>query len=74
MKLTEWFPSSVKPVRPGVYRVKGQRGGCLPGYAYFDGSRWGYSMTTVDEAVGKIAKHHRLAYQNKQWRGLAEKP
>ena len=55
MKLTEWFPSYIKPVRSGVYEFK-----CtwLAGYAYWDNDkkRW---------ANGDLCQYQ--AHKNRQW-------
>lgn len=70
MKLTEWFPSGVKPARRGVYEVESIFGG--RGFAYFNGRIWGWRRGTVIDAT--LWKNRDDASQDKRWRGLAEKP
>lgn len=68
-KLTQWFPPSVKPARPGVYEL----GGTYRGeWAYFDGLRWGWASHSRSAAAAQFHTHG--ASQNKPWRGLAERP
>ncbi len=64
MKLTEWFPADVKPVRPGYYSVKytSPTIGDFP--AWFDGTYWRLFPESTK----------RFKNQSREWRGLAEKP
>ncbi len=71
MKLTEWFPGDVKPVRKGVYQKMCGHGKEL-GYQYWDGANWGYWEETPDAAVRERGKAVETEFE--EWRGLAEKP
>lgn len=70
-QLTDWFPASVKPLRPGVYEVKNT----------YDTTRWfsffdGYEFKWWDMTVG-AAFSRRAAETNAEadfWRGLAADP
>lgn len=70
MKLTEWFPSYVKPARRGVYCVMSAQDDL--GYAYFDGRLWGWREGSVRSA--NRMRETGGADQEKRWRGLAKKP
>lgn len=72
MKLTEWFPGHIKPVRPGVYQQLSAVDKTL-GYQRWDGANWSSWYSTVEGAAKAtdVAAH---PFQNDQWRGLAEKP
>ncbi len=70
MKLTEWFPSDVKPARRGVYCVMSAHDDL--GYAYFNGRLWGWRVRSVREA--NLDRRTDGADQEKRWRGLAKKP
>ena len=67
--LTPWFPADVKPVRPGVYRVK-YFGDC--GYAFWDGKRWGWAQLSIRKAI--VEAEPSTAAQEKVWRGLNKEP
>jgi hypothetical protein len=70
MKLTEWYPAHIKPVRKGVYETS--RSGRL-GYSYWTGRQW-----TNQSRYAAYADRHKTwitgANQKKNWRGLAEPP
>jgi hypothetical protein len=62
-RLTEWFRPDVKPTIPGLYD-------CKSIYGTFNGSRWWW-----DGEVWLYAeKEVPLFHQDREWRGLAEKP
>jgi hypothetical protein len=74
MKLTEWYPSHILPVRHGVYKTKHLVYDSLrpvplvakEGYSYWCGY-WSY--TAKDAAwAERIAKPSQI--QNKQWQGV----
>lgn len=79
IRLTEWFPADVKPVRVGVYEVNDNNAYEFPMYAYWDGVRFGYR--TVD-SFGEGAVERAFRFRNAKttlpalvpWRGLAEQP
>jgi hypothetical protein len=70
MKLTPWFPASVKPVRAGVYQSKEP---FLTWYRYWDGEYWCSGGTTPIAAK----RHANMRFDEtppEPWRGLAEEP
>jgi hypothetical protein len=72
MKLTPWFPANVKPVRAGVYEVKGD-----PKYKwhrYWDGKDWYCGSFTPNGAVANFNEYRLRAVIKFPWRGLAEEP
>lgn len=71
MKKTRWFPAHIKPVRPGVYETNlfSPNGG---NYAYWDGKRWAVAFAHVP--LANSIRNYCDAIQEKEWRGLAEKP
>ena len=69
MKLTAWFPPSVKPVRPGVYETQfmNENNQFGPsGFSRWTGNHWTDTCTTIQGA--NINTSHGL--QNKKWRGI----
>lgn len=66
-KMTPWFPSNIKPVHQGVYRIRNWSDG---NYAYFNGKRWGWANLTVKSA--QRYKGIKGAAQDKEWRGFTE--
>jgi hypothetical protein len=75
--VTEWFPSSINPVRAGVYEVhtpncKANR------YAYYDAKGWRLCASTIREA--KLEKFidamscSSMVFPRSEWRGLSSKP
>lgn len=72
MKLTEWFPGDVKPVRRGVYE-RDYGGGIFGnlGFALWTGSQWKYRSTTPEKACVESIDSLNI---RRPWRGLAEKP
>ena len=72
MKLTPWFPGTVKPVRVGVYErdFSGTYAGNLPGlhYCYWNGKFWGLYGTNPKIAVWYQDKPS--LNQNFPWRGV----
>lgn len=74
MKLTNWIPGNVKPVRVGVYQRKYDQNSIASStwYCYWNGAFWGVNGETPEDAAR--AKHIASGAQNLLWRGLAEKP
>ena len=68
LKLTPWFPGSVKPVRPGVYERRTWR---TLIYSQWTGGVWMGASESPDEA---ILADWICAVQSDDWRGLAEEP
>jgi len=66
MKLTPWFPKTVKPIRPGVYQVD-----YAGNYSYWTGDSWCLSICDRHSAF-RIRQPSRI--QDRTWRGLAEEP
>jgi hypothetical protein len=73
MKLTEWYPGNVNPVRFGVYErdFSGGAGPRIVGFALWTGSRWSFSSPTPRDAM---RQRFMSSQNNLPWRGLAEKP
>lgn len=69
-KLTDWFPGSIKPVRPGVYQQMCGFGERI-GYQKWDGEYW-YSREITLEAAHRAP--YRAYTQDDPWRGLAYDP
>ncbi len=71
MKLTDWFPANIKPVRPGVYKTRFYDGlrECVDGYTYWTGADWAAQWNDVKTA-NRLRTAHK-AIQDKEWRGLA---
>lgn len=76
MKLTPWFPASVKPVRDGVYQVHTPN--CLANkFAYFD--KLGWRLCADCERDAKKEKFRTndmhcssMNLKNSKWRGIAK--
>jgi hypothetical protein len=64
LKLTEWFPATVKPVHEGVYQV--YISSCFEEYAMWKNGEWSLSRLTKDGDFRFVAGR----YQNKDWRGV----
>lgn len=72
MKLTEWFPGDVKPVRVGVYERSWENGEKFDyPYYFWDGKQWrGQGVSREDEMIRNTVS----VFQNNPWRGLAKEP
>lgn len=76
MKLTEWFPVSIKPVRVGVYDVDVPMK--INKFSYWDGERWGLCGADEAEALsGKAGAykwhiHSSMTVPSAKWRGIAK--
>lgn len=66
MKLTPWFPGTVKPVRVGVYERKFPNG--WRSYNYWNGKAWP-SPSPVPKGA-EIFKSFCSPYQDLSWRGV----
>ena len=73
MKLTPWFPGSIKPVHEGVYRVK-IAGLTVLYYSKFWHGRWHASSAWAHFAINEQLTRHKSWAPITHWRGLAEKP
>jgi hypothetical protein len=70
MKLTDWFPPEVKPVRVGVYERKfGSSENC--GLCKWNGKAWFWRCKTPFDASTESVKS---GFQELPWRGLTENP
>lgn len=74
MKLTNWIPGNVKPVRVGVYQRKYDENPPARRiwYCYWNGEFWCLFDDTPEKA--KYWVEFQSTAQNLPWRGLAEKP
>jgi hypothetical protein len=72
MKLTEWYPGDVKPVRSGVYQQWDGRGWTI-GYQRWNGRKW-YAWFDCPEAASTTHCAASSEFQNDPWRGLAQDP
>ena len=66
MKLTPWFPKTVKPVRPGAYQVD-----YAGNYSYWTGDSW--CLPVCDRHLA-LRIRQLSSIQARTWRGLAEEP
>jgi hypothetical protein len=66
MKLTPWFPGTVKPVRVGVYERIYDAGSFL--YCSWNGEYWGPWARTPEEA--RKRRLEASLYQDLPWRGV----
>lgn len=69
MKVTPWFPGTVKPVRPGVYQ---RMLNLEVVYAYFGGKNWYLSSPFYGQARSNGECAHRVSavQTSPQWRGV----
>ncbi len=69
MKVTPWFPGTVKPVHPGVYQ---RMLNVEIVYAYFGGKNWYVSSPSYEQARinGKNADRVSAVQTSSQWRGV----
>jgi hypothetical protein len=69
MKLTLWFPGTVKPVRVGVYQQHCGIGTII-GYQYWNGKKWSSWSSSAKGAI--LCKQIMAApdHQNDPWRGV----
>ena len=68
MKLTPWFPGTVKPVRVGVYERDYDTP--LPHYCYWNGKWWCRLSFDPDDAMNQ--KGVKSVYETLPWRGVAK--
>ena len=66
---TDWYPPHIKPVREGLYEVKGWHfhGGT---WKYWNGTKWGWSHTSA--RMARYWRNQSGAAQEVEWRGLTE--
>ena len=76
-KMTEWFPSSIKPVRAGVYPVFTPNSPANK-YAYFDKTGWRLCASSVKGAEKEKSWvgskwGSSMTLPRSMWRGFKEK-
>jgi len=76
-KMTDWLPSSIKPVRAGVYEVETPNS-IANKYAYFDKKGW--RLCATDILIAKNEKNNpdifgesSMTLRYSKWRGFTEK-
>lgn len=68
--VTQWFADYTKPCRVGIYETRFF--GLIDmqtGYSYWNGNAWSYQESSAE----RIPRGYE-GFQEKEWRGLAEKP
>ena len=65
-KMTNWFPSYIKPVHVGVYQVDRDSNAA----AFWDGRFWGFADYSINKVINCGDKS---SYQHTEWRGFTEK-
>ena len=68
MKLTEWYPGTVKPVRKGVY----QRLNPLTGNTVYSNWTGKYWHAYTDRLFDAKNRKELSQFQNLAWRGVAK--
>lgn len=70
MKLTPWYPGTVKPVRSGVYqRLYDNGDGSIAKYCYWTGARW---KTWHDTPHLAMLVEAISLFQELPWRGVVK--
>jgi len=72
MKLTEWYPGDVKPVRVGVYQQRDGGLGLTIGYQFWSGKFWSSWAETAESAERGNRFLASDRHQNDPWRGVAK--
>jgi len=75
-RMTPWFPSSIKPVRAGVYEVFTPNS-LANRYAYFDKKGWRLCASSVESAAGEEGWPYELSNSSmylsgSKWRGFTK--
>lgn len=76
-KTTEWFPPNIKPTHVGIYQVQKVGWGKSVSlgdvmYSHWNGKRWSPQQFLISDIERR--KRWKANFQNKTWRGLADKP
>jgi hypothetical protein len=71
MKLTDWYPKNVKPIRVGVYRTDASQTGTAT-YQHWNGRFWGLFAPTPARA--NQYREFPSQHSKPKWRGFAEEP
>ena len=69
-KLTDWFPTDIKPVNVGVYQT--DTGNGEEGFQYWNGVNWRFWGFNVNDAFR--CRHDKSGFQKVKWRGRANNP
>lgn len=69
-KLTEWFPSRMKPVREGVYKTRAD--GLGEGFSLWRDGKWSNQRGRASEIRTRDWLYTGI--QGKEWRGLTKPP
>ena len=73
-KMTPWFPSSIKPVRSGVYKVFTPNN-LANKYSYFDKKGWRLCSASIKEAKNDSsfeASFSSMYLASSKWRGFTK--
>ena len=75
-RMTPWFPSKIKPVRAGVYKVSTPNS-LANKYAYFDKKGWRLCASSVEGAAGEEGWTYQLSDSSmylpgSKWRGFTK--
>lgn len=71
MKLTPWFPKSIKPVRVGVYQIRDpwtQQSIGKTTFRHWNGRRWGLACS--DPSLCRPANYWNHGQEMTGWRGI----
>lgn len=70
MKLTRWYPSSIEPVREGVYEVRIPKGVHM--WSLWTGTHWNTMVFNPNYAACTTCISHIMYDQPTQWRGVSK--
>jgi hypothetical protein len=70
MKMTDWYPAEIKPVREGVYEVKSVHW-AVGWYSRWDGKQWMWTAAGKEKAARMDSP---APTQFRMWRGLDADP
>ena len=75
IETTDWYPSSVKPVRAGVYELRYKDGSEMPyPYHYFCDGIWHAADDTPEGVDTAIRMHGKFEYlKGAMWRGVTKR-
>lgn len=69
MKLTRWYPKTIKPVRIGWYETQMNNGNY--GYSCWDGMQWSCQHNDYSCVLARAVCWNG-AIQDKKWRGISK--
>lgn len=70
MKLTDWFPAHINPVRSGVYEI--QTPWPSKTFAHFSAEHIRWSPGAVTKRRAREYSQLSSVYQSRTWRGIAK--